>query len=69
MSLVNNLEVRIKQAAILAEVYSRAHAAAISANDAGILPEAEAKKAVVGYIRMMKALDRAYWYGYDEESI
>lgn len=62
-------ERRIKQAEIIATVYSRAMAAAISCNDPGILPEAEAKKAVVGFIRMMKSLDSAYWYGYDEEMI
>jgi hypothetical protein len=65
---MGNTERALKQAAMIADVYSRAMAAAISCNDPGILPEAEAKKAVVGFIRMMKALDNAYWYGYDEEA-
>lgn len=62
-------ELAMKRAALIADVYARAYAAAVSCNDAGILPEAEAKKAVVGFIRMMKVLDSAFWYGVDEEAI
>lgn len=66
---MGNTELKTEQAAMIAEVYGRAVAAAISCNDPGILPEAEGKKAVVGFIRVMKALDDARWYGYSEETI
>lgn len=62
-------ELAMKRAELISNVYGRAYAAAISCNDNGILAEAEAKKAVVGYIRMMKVLDSAFWYGVDEEAI
>ena len=62
-------EVRAANAKLIAEVYSRAVAAGISTNDPGVLPEAEGKKAVVGFIRMMKALGDSYWATYDEEKI
>lgn len=60
-------ELRIKQQAMVAEVYSRAYAAAISCNDPGILPEAEAKKAVVGFVRLMKNMEPAHWGWYNED--
>jgi hypothetical protein len=60
---------RTEQAKMISDVYARAYAAGIASNDPGVLPEAAAKKAVVGFIRMMKTLNAHNWAHYDEESI
>lgn len=62
-------EAILEKQRMIADVYARTYAAAVGANDAGILPEAEAKKAVVGFIRMMKQIDSAEWGWYKEEDL
>lgn len=45
---------------MLAGIYGRAYAAAISANDPSVVPDVEARMAVKNFIKMMKGItDRA----------
>lgn len=45
---------------MLAGIYGRAYAAAVAANDVGIVPDVEARMAVKNFIKMMKGItDRA----------
>ncbi len=62
-------EGNLEKQRMIADVYARTYAAAVATNDAGILPEAEAKKAVVGFVRMMKKIDHAEWGWYKEEEL
>lgn len=58
-------EANIAKDKMIADVYSRAYAAALSCNDDGVNPAAEAKVAVRKFIEVMKTLS-SEWMWYEE---
>jgi len=54
---------------MVADVYARTYAAALSANDNGVIPAVEAKMAVKKFIEVMKTLSNAEWGWYKENEL
>jgi len=62
-------EANLAKDKMVADLYARTYAAAISANDNGVIPAVEAKQAVKKFIEMMKVLSAPEWMWYKENEL